>query len=56
VPVPVHERDVSNEDHRVTHPIQIPPLLYHNPLIYNQTPQSVDRGTANPSAVASEAD
>lgn len=26
-PVPVHERDVSNEDRRVMHPIQILPLL-----------------------------
>lgn len=48
-PVPVHE------DRRVTHPIQILPLLYHNPRVYNQTPQRMDRGTANPSAIASEA-
>jgi hypothetical protein len=53
--VPVHERDVSNEDRRVTHTIQILPLLYQNPSVCNQTSQSMDGVTANPSAVASEA-
>jgi hypothetical protein len=54
-PVPVYERDVSNKDCRVMHPIQILPSLYHNPRIHDQTAQSVVRGTANPSAAASEA-
>jgi acetyltransferase-like isoleucine patch superfamily enzyme len=54
-PVSVHERDVSNEDRQVTHPVQTLPFLYHNPRVYNQTPQRMDRGTPNPSAVAFEA-
>ena len=55
VPVPVHERDTSNQDRRVTHPIQTPPSSYHNLPVYNQIPQSMGCVTIEPSTVASEA-
>lgn len=54
-PVPVHERDTSNQNHRVAHPIQTPPLSYHNLPVYNQIPDSMSCVTIEPSAVASEA-
>ena len=55
VPVPVHERDTSNQDCRVTHPIQTVPLSYHHLRVHNQIPQGMDFVTIDPSAVASEA-
>lgn len=54
-PVPVHERDTSNQDHRVAHLIQTPPLSYHNLPVHNQIPDSMGCVTIDPSAVASEA-
>ncbi|XP_014550392.1 hypothetical protein COCVIDRAFT_31852 [Bipolaris victoriae FI3] len=54
-PVPVHERDASNQDSQVTHPIQTLPLSCHNLRVYNQISQSMDHVTVDPSAVASEA-
>ncbi|KAB2100096.1 hypothetical protein AG0111_0g11708 [Alternaria gaisen] len=55
VPVHVHERDVSNEDPRAIHPIQIPPLAYHKARGYDQPPHNMGLSTAIPSALASDA-
>ncbi|RYN97418.1 hypothetical protein AA0121_g13534 [Alternaria tenuissima] len=52
VPVHVHERDVSNEDRRAIHPIQIPPLAYHKARGYDQPPHNMGLSTAIPSAPA----